>query len=95
MNCPEEVAECVVEIIRRGILRARGAGWSIDAQQSAVEADHIHNLPCLLINYRVELLQYYLDAEVPEFKAQADQAVTEFEPFWATLTEYLEHQHVS
>jgi len=48
MNCPEEIADILIQILGRGVLYARAAGWSGDAKRAALEADHIHNLPDVL-----------------------------------------------
>jgi hypothetical protein len=37
-----------LDVLARGLLRARAAAWSGDAARAAVEADHLHNLPDLL-----------------------------------------------
>lgn len=93
MNCPEELAECILEIIRRGVLRIRAAGWRNNPDQCAVEADHIHNLPSLLSDFSLDRLRYYVDAEKPCFASQAEN-VDEFEQLWEKLIEYLAHQTV-
>ncbi|TAK20549.1 MAG: hypothetical protein EPO40_31300 [Myxococcaceae bacterium] len=37
-----------LDILYRGLLNARSAGYAGDAAQAATEADHLHNLPELL-----------------------------------------------
>ena len=91
MNCPEEVANAVLEIMRRGLVRARAAGWSKDSEQAAVEADHIHNLPSLLAVFSMDKLRYYVEGEIPCFTKRAG-GVEEFEPYWEQLADYLENQ---
>lgn len=63
MNCPPRIARVLLEIIRLGILRARAASWTGDAKRCEAETDHIHNLPGLLLDFRLDGIRYYLDAE--------------------------------
>jgi hypothetical protein len=42
---------------------------------TAAETDHIHNLPGLLLDYRPELLRYYLNAERPGYRHQVGGSV--------------------
>jgi len=63
MKCPAEIAELLLEIIRVGILNCRGACWAKDVQAAAREADHIHNLPALVTDFKPELLLYYWEVE--------------------------------
>ena len=37
-----------LDILYRGLLNARSAGWSGDAAAAAAEADHLHNIPSLI-----------------------------------------------
>ena len=89
MTCPPEIAAVVTEILTRGILRVRMAGWRGDAARCALEADHMHNLPNLLQRYSPELLSYYLDCEISSFldKVGCDP---EFEPLWEQLQKFRE-----
>jgi hypothetical protein len=72
MTCPTAVAEVILDILRQGVLACRAAGWSRDPARSAVEADHIHNLPDLLADYSLDKLQYYWAIERPSFAARCD-----------------------
>jgi len=56
MDCPDQIADIVLQILREGVLAARSAG---NAERSALEADHVHNLPDLLRCFHPELLTYY------------------------------------
>ena len=88
MDCPPHIARVVLQILRWGALRARAAGWSGDARRAAVEADHIHNLPGLLLDYLPGRLRYYLDAERPGYlKAIGGSPDGEFARLWAELDE--------
>ncbi len=83
MDCPDEIADIILGILRSGILAARNSG---DAGRSALEADHLHNLPELLRHFRPELLRYYWNVERPAYlKAASRQNTQRFEPLWAQL----------
>jgi hypothetical protein len=89
MQCPPKIAEIVHEILRIGILRIRAAAWNGDAARSAIEADHLHNLPALLADYRPELLDYYLRVESASFASRCSpDDFSCFEPLWNSLAEH-------
>ena len=86
MNCPPEIATIVLEILARGLLRARAAAWAGNAERCAVEVDHVHNLPSLLDKYCPEFLTYYWEVERPSFIARLSTTeVAEWEPLWQRL----------
>jgi hypothetical protein len=86
MNCPPEIADCVLEIIQTGALNIRTAASRNDAHRCFVEADHIHNLPQVLKSYAPELLTFYLTVERPSFIQQVPEANTRtFESAWKRL----------
>jgi hypothetical protein len=93
MNCPDEVAEAVLNIMENAVLSIRLAGHGKNPEYCAVEANHIHNLPGLILRYRKEKLEYYLDAEVPGYverlKQWTDTSPNAFEEQWRKLTEFL------
>jgi hypothetical protein len=90
MSCPAEIATVLLEILRYGILGARAAGWEGDAARSAIEADHLHNLPDLLRDYAPERLHYYVTVEVPCYREKVDRHDTAlFEPLWDRLDQLL------
>lgn len=63
MQCPQEIADVVAEIITTALLRIRATDWRERPDRSTVEADHVHNLPNLLVDYSPELLDYYWNTE--------------------------------
>ncbi len=97
MKCPRDIAKVILEILELGILRIRSAGWAGNSRQCAAEADHIHNLPSLLIDYTPEKLRYYFEAERTSFIVQcAHSSEAEvFQSHWDRLAELLEQQSVS
>jgi len=91
MTCPEEIAEIVGEILRTGLLAIRVLGWSGDAKECAVEADHIHNLPTLFERFSPELLLYYWEVERTSYMSQVPPArLAVWEPLWRRLKDHVE-----
>src|SRR5437867_2363694 len=83
MQCPPEIAEIVCEILRTGLLRIRALG---DARRCALEADHLHNLPGLLADYKPGLLDTYWRVERLAFiERSMPEDVQAFEPLWQVL----------
>jgi hypothetical protein len=89
MQCPAEIAEIVCDILRMGILRLRNVG-SQDGGLCFLEADHLHNLPTLLMGFSQEQLDYYWHVERVAFleKRSAEQTQA-FEPLWKSLRKYV------
>lgn len=86
MQCPPEIARILTQLVATGLLRIRALGWSANAERCAVEADHLHNLPTLLADFRPELLTFYLDVERVAFIQQSSpEEVEGFEPMWTAL----------
>lgn len=86
MRCPSEIAEIVCEILRVGLLRIRILDG---ADRARLEADHLHNLPSLLVNYKPELLDYYWQVERPCFMARGKpDDLQQFEPLWQALAQH-------
>ena len=88
MECPPRIARILLEIIRLGILNARAASWAGDVKRCEAETDHIHNLPALLLEYRPELLRYYLDAERAGYQQRSARVVSgDLARLWEELEE--------
>ena len=88
MNCPPAIASIVLQIIRDGILCARFRGWKNDARGAVLEANHVHNLPGLLLNFSEDKLEYYWEAErfdYIEAHLQLGNPRTGFESLWEQL----------
>lgn len=54
------------------------------SEMCTVEADHLHNLPMLVLDPRLDLLSYYYNVERVTFLAQADYA-DQFNSDWDQL----------
>jgi hypothetical protein len=87
MQCPPEIAEIVCEILRTGLLRIRALG---DADRCESEADHLHNLPGLLANYKPELLDCYWRVERVAFvERSTSEDIQDFAPLWKALAKHV------
>jgi hypothetical protein len=93
MNCPPEIAAVLLDILTHGLLRARAAGWSGDAQLAGLEADHLHNIPALLKDYSPALLRSYWDVERPSYaKSLTARGLrfTDWNTLWTALRDLVE-----
>ena len=78
--------DIALQILRNAILQIRVAGWQGRAAYCAVEADHIHNLPELLNNYRPHHLNYCIDLEIPGYLADLRRRPEEQQAFGGAQT---------
>ncbi|SPE58688.1 hypothetical protein SBV1_2790012 [Verrucomicrobia bacterium] len=86
MTCPPEVSSAIAQILRIGILNIRAFAFQKNAARCAAEADHLHNLPQLLVSYSPKLLDFYLDVEQPAFLRDTNSlGVGQFEVHWEAL----------
>ena len=85
MNCPPDVAEVLLEILKHGLLRIRQAGAAGESRCCAVEADHLHDLPELLNAYSPELLRHYWEVQRPSYMSQAEASFSLFGALWERL----------
>ena len=91
MDCPKEISEIVLEILRGGIIRIRCEGSNGDAVRCEIEANHIHNFPNLLNDYHEEKLLYYYRVEIPNYVHRSEGVnIDSFRPAWGRLATYLE-----
>jgi hypothetical protein len=90
MRCPPKIAEILAELLSTGLLRIRALGWSRNADRCAVEADHLHNLPRLLADYKPEMLDFYWNTERAAFMQHSSrEEIAGFEPLWNELAEHV------
>ena len=84
MNCPPDIADCVLDILKFSILNIRAHPG--DARYCDAEANHVHNLPGLLKSYRPEQLRYYLEVERPQYMSEIPEEKRRvFAPPWKKL----------
>ena len=93
MHCPADIEKVVLELLAHGILRIRAFAGAKEPNRCFVEADHLHNLPQLLADYRPERLRYYWEVERPSFMEQVPEPERrDLADFWNRLAE-LVHDH--
>jgi len=91
MNCSPEVAEILTAILQTGLLRIRALGSAGNAQTCAIEADHIHNVPDLLMHGSRERLDYYWNVERPSYIQQTPATeLAVWEPLWRQLSSHIQ-----
>jgi hypothetical protein len=91
MNEHSGIAETLLEILQLGLLRIRALGWSGDARRCAVEADHIHNVPRLVVDCDSSRLAYYWEVERIAYINQTEpELLAVWEPLWRQLQIHVE-----
>jgi len=91
MHCPAEIANVLLCILQTGLLRIRTLAWQGRTELCAIESDHIHNIPNLIMNYTLEKLLYYWDIERPEYIRQAaTEHLDGWDPLWRRLGQEIE-----
>ncbi len=87
MRCPAEMTDLITSAINTGLLRIRSLAWQGETERCGVEADHIHNLPHLLVDYSPEKLAYYWNVERPAYMGRVpDAELAEWEPVWQRMS---------
>jgi hypothetical protein len=81
----EAIRRVLLEILRVGLLRVRAAAYDGRAEECALEADHLHNVPALLEHLRLEELRYYYTVERPGFIQRTKARVDDLLPLWDEL----------
>jgi hypothetical protein len=90
LNCPPPIADILLSILQYGLVRIRLRGWQNDADYCAREADHLHNLPELLMDFSPERLLYYWEFERTTYANQMDpEGVGHYGPLWERLRNLL------
>lgn len=91
MRCPPEVGEIVLRIIESGLERIRSLAWSGQADRCAIEADHVHQLPDLLVDYSREKLEYYWEVERSRYVTLTPESqLAGWETLWDRLRPHVE-----
>jgi hypothetical protein len=85
INCPSEIADDVLRILETTLIRIRGFGYAGKGEQCAVEAHHVHNIPRLLGDYRLERLEFYLNVERTGYLSASSDVEPYFEVIWKRL----------
>jgi hypothetical protein len=88
MTREEDIKRLLLNVLRAGVLRIRAFAANEDTDRCLHEADHIHNLPDVIRNPRIELLTHYFDVSRPAFLKSASN-IDVFEPDWLRLGELI------
>jgi len=89
MNNRDQISEILARILRTGLLRIRDQGAHGMAAQCSLEADHLHNIPDLILQPKLDLLRYYFDIERTAFLSEAVN-VEQFSEDWNRLKAILD-----
>jgi hypothetical protein len=66
-----ETKVAIAHILSESLLRIRLQGSLGSHKICEIEADHVHNLPNLLLNFSDELLAFYYNVERKQYLAQS------------------------
>lgn len=90
MNCPEEIAQILLEILEQSMLNIRSAAHQGKMEQCFQEADHVHNLPSVLSSFSQEKAKYYWDVERTIYakRSQGNYAKS-FDSQWKKLEKFM------
>lgn len=80
----QELREALTLLLEKCLLRIRGEAGKGDTESCRVEADHLHNIPRVLLDYQPGLLPYYWDAERLGY-LEAGGNATCYEKEWAVI----------
>ena len=81
-----EVKAAIASILKRSLLSIRLQGALGNHKNCEIEADHVHNLPDLLVNFSDELLNFYYKVERKQYLAQnGEKHPQTYDADWKTL----------
>jgi hypothetical protein len=88
IRCPVAIAEIIGRILTTGLLRIRNSDGTVN---SNLEADHLHNLPRLLVDFKPELHDYYWNVERVCYieRRGPEEHGDPFEPLWNELAKHV------
>ena len=85
-----EVNSAIARILSTSLVRIRSQGALGDYKSCEVEADHVHNLPNLLVHFSDELLAFYFNVERKQYVAQSGgEYPKSYDADWSVLAERL------
>jgi hypothetical protein len=81
-----EAKVAIAHILSESLLRIRLQGALGNHKNCEIEADHVHNLPNLLLNFSDELLAFYYNVERKQYLAQTVEKYPQsYDADWKTL----------
>lgn len=91
MSDSSSINDILQELLTTGLLRIRSLAWSRDSDRCAIEADHIHNLPHLLVHGDPDALAHYWEVERTSYIDQTEpDQLPIWEPLWKRLQPHVE-----
>ena len=86
----DEICAALCDILEAGLLAIRKACSFGNVQHCQLEADHLHNLPGLIKNFKQESLLFYWNVERKEYIAQSSsQLPPGYFENWNLIENYL------
>jgi hypothetical protein len=93
-ECPEQVQIRLLAILQLGLLNIRSCAERQDHIRCGAEANHLHNIPALILDFSQDKLQFYMSIEVPQYLQDINnQASSEMRQLWKLLTDWMQEQH--
>ena len=94
MDSQDDIKRVLLDILRVGLLRIRAFANSGLSDACSVEADHLHNLPALVLSLRWEELLFYYNVERAAFLDRTEANTDDFRPLWNQLEMQLQADDV-
>jgi hypothetical protein len=91
MSIEAPIQNVLLKILQLGLLRIRMLGNRGRGDICQLEADHLHNLPSVLMHSSTEELLYYYNIEIPAFRRSLEYNMItevdadEFNGLWSEL----------
>lgn len=89
MNAEQNAKLALMSILERSILLIRGNASNVDAVRC--EANHVHNIPQMLREFKIELLRYYWNIERIEcIKFSPEKFAATHQGDWNVLAKFMQ-----
>lgn len=85
MSNGDQIRRVLLDIVQTGLLRIRALGGAGQAYECEVEADHLHNLPRVIVSLSTEEIVFYYEVERVEFLKKSAIDTAAFLPQWKRL----------
>ena len=93
MSDLDDLRNCLLNLLQMGLLQIRAFSDRDLAERCFIEADHLHNLPEIIRNPRLELVAYYYEVERPAFIKKVGN-VEQYREEWDRLKMILDRKRV-
>jgi hypothetical protein len=85
-------SRALFRILQDGLLRIRARAYSGQADECGIEADHLHNIPEILLSGSDELLESYMRVDRPLFQSLSSERAAQLAPHWESIGRYLKEK---